>query len=188
MRFPRQGDLIALMQGHIDHAEVAVIEIDPGSNQKSPCGSRRRPHFFGHRRYFVGRLTANSCHPAGLDLVAQLLAFLEAEDVSALDCGDVNNTSFDPSSGLDKAITLLRVEPFHGAVGHLPLLKMQSYGTRRDLFVSANPASPSLVLPPSPSEASMASRQLTGRRRLPVTVTGYIITRGLGRMYVFPPV
>jgi len=65
--------------------------------------------------------------PAGLDLIAQLLAFLEAEDAGALNCADVDKHVLRPVIRLDEAITLLRVEPLHGAVGHLPLLKCEPW-------------------------------------------------------------
>src|SRR5690348_13827838 len=49
------------------------------------------------------------------DLVRQLLAFIEARKPRALDSGDMHEHISPPLVGLNEAIALLAIEPFHSA-------------------------------------------------------------------------
>src|ERR1700712_1773182 len=66
---------------------------------------------------------------ATLDIVADLLAFGQRH-AGALDGGDVHEHILGAIIGLDETITLLRIEPLHGAYGHR-VSPMNAGGPRR---------------------------------------------------------
>src|SRR5262249_49894902 len=62
------------------------------------------------------------CFPAVLlDLVLEVLPFIERAQSSALDRGDVDKYIFATCLRLDKTIALGRIEPLHGAARHYDL-------------------------------------------------------------------
>ena len=55
---------------------------------------------------------------AGLEVVSDLLPFVQAGHTRALDCGDVDKSVFGAIVGLDETEAFSGVEEFNGAVGH----------------------------------------------------------------------
>src|SRR5580704_2262739 len=91
----------------------------------------------------LGRRLAAVTH----DLVLHLLAFIERAQTSALHRGDVDeDIPAAATLGLNEAVTLRRIEPFHCAFCHHGLLRKctQRAGERESIARVTNPNSASL--------------------------------------------
>src|SRR5262245_42210378 len=95
-----------------------------------PTASRDRPKFAVG--YLTLRSTADVFPAVLLDLILDLLPFIERAQSSALDRRDVDEHVFAASLRLDKSVALGWIEPLHGAARHFDLPKRRRcYSGRR---------------------------------------------------------
>ena len=88
------------------------------STQLAPSASRWKIEFTSDRRSRL-QVHRRRASPLGLQLIGDLLAFVQAAQARPLDRADMNENILAAIVGLNEAVALGGVEPFDGAVGHV---------------------------------------------------------------------